>query len=120
MSYLNPPSKLYDILFELQMAGYKPVLAHPERYLFYHFDFNQYEKLKTAGCVFQMNLLSAVGYYGHNIAKVADKLLSAGMIDSVGTAAHHEQHIKAFEGRVLVKNLNPLKEAIKNNSFFEK
>jgi protein-tyrosine phosphatase len=42
------------------------------------------------------------------------------MIDFVGTDAHHEKHIKAFEGRVLVKNLNPLKEAIKNNSFFEK
>ncbi len=120
MSYVNPPIQLYDILFELQMAGYKPVLAHPERYLFYHFDFNQYEKLKTAGCVFQMNLLSAVGYYGPSVAKVVDRLLSDGMIDFVGTDAHHEKHIKAFEGRVLVKNLNPLKEAIKNNSFFEK
>lgn len=34
MSYLNPPIQLYDIIFELQVAGYKPVLAHPERYVF--------------------------------------------------------------------------------------
>lgn len=119
MSYVNPPIQLYDIIFDLQMTGYKPVLAHPERYLFYHFDFEQYKKLKSAGCLFQLNLLSAVGYYGPNIAKVADRLLSEKMIDFVGTDAHHEKHIKAFESRVMVKNLNPLKEAIKNNSFFE-
>ena len=50
MSYINPPIQLYTILFDLQVAGYIPVLAHPERYLFYHNNFNEYQKLKRAGC----------------------------------------------------------------------
>src|SRR3970040_2961629 len=36
MSYINAPIQLYSIIFDLQVAGYIPVLAHPERYLFYH------------------------------------------------------------------------------------
>ncbi len=40
MSYINAPIQLYDIIFDLQVAGYKPVLAHPERYVFYHKNFS--------------------------------------------------------------------------------
>ena len=58
MSYFNAPYNLYEVLFEIQLKGYKPVLAHPERYNFYHQDFENYYKLKKAGCVFQLNLLS--------------------------------------------------------------
>ena len=58
MSYINAPIQLYDIIYDLQVAGYKPVLAHPERYLFYHKRFDEYAKLKRSGCKFQVNLLS--------------------------------------------------------------
>jgi protein-tyrosine phosphatase len=34
MSYINPPMQLYDIIFDIRIAGYQPVLAHPERYIF--------------------------------------------------------------------------------------
>ncbi|RZK66497.1 MAG: histidinol phosphatase, partial [Pedobacter sp.] len=42
MSYINPPMQLYDIIYELQIQGYKPVLAHPERYLFYDQKMEEY------------------------------------------------------------------------------
>ena len=79
MSYLNPPMQLVDLIYEIQLAGYIPVLAHPERYLFYHNNTSEYEKLKNAGCLFQLNLLSTVEYYGSKIAKTADELLKKGM-----------------------------------------
>ena len=41
MSYINAPIQLYSILFDLQVAGYIPVLAHPERYLFYQNNFSE-------------------------------------------------------------------------------
>lgn len=34
MSYLNAPLNLFEMLFEIQLKGYKPVLAHPEHYNF--------------------------------------------------------------------------------------
>lgn len=118
MSYINPPIQLYSILFDLQVAGYIPVLAHPERYLFYHNNFEEYNKLKTAGCYFQLNLISTVGYYGESITHIADKLLQKGFYDFVGSDVHHDKHIAAFEQNVQIKQLNPLKEIIANNQFF--
>lgn len=119
MSYINAPIQLYDILFELQISGYKPVLAHPERYTFYHNNYGEYQKLKKAGCLFQLNLLSSVGYYGEGVFQTAKKLLTDGMIDYVGSDVHHNNHIKAFNNKVKIKDLIPLKDAIKNNSFFK-
>lgn len=119
MSFINPPFQLYDILFDLQVAGYKPVLAHPERYLFYHQNFDEYKKLKTAGCLFQLNLISAVGFYGENIARTADRLLGEGFIDFAGSDVHNSSHIHCFEKPLKIKNIAPLKQAVKNNSFFE-
>ena len=119
MSYINPPIQLYSILFDLQVAGYIPVLAHPERYLFYHNNFNEYHKLKRAGCLFQLNLLSVVGYYGTAITKIADQLLQKGMYTYVGSDVHHDNHINAFKQKVNLKDLTPLKEAIDNNQFFK-
>ncbi len=118
MSYINPPIQLYSILFDLQVAGYIPVLAHPERYLFYHNNFEEYHKLKKSGCLFQLNLLSVVGYYGDEIAKVADKLLKNGLYDYVGSDVHHSNHIAAFDLKIKIKELVPLKEIIANNQFF--
>ena len=118
MSYINAPIQLYAFLFDLQVAGYIPVLAHPERYLFYHSHLDEYLKLKKAGCLFQLNLLSAVGYYGDGIAKIAEKLLQKGMYDFVGSDVHHSNHIAAFDQKVRLKDLLPLKEAIANNQFF--
>lgn len=120
MSYLNAPMQLYDIIFDLQVAGYKPVLAHPERYVFYHQNFSEYKKLKKAGCLFQLNLLSTVGYYGKRETETAQKLLDEGMIDFVGSDVHHERHIASFDKKLLIKNPLPLIEAIKNNEFFRK
>jgi len=119
MSYLQAPLNIYKTIFEIKVAGYIPVLAHPERYVFYHNKFEEYEKLKNAGCLFQLNLLAAVEYYGSTIAKIADELLAKGMYDFCGTDVHHRKHIEAFENKVKIKNINILKEVITNNQFFK-
>ncbi|WP_264534713.1 tyrosine-protein phosphatase [Flavobacterium sp. N1736] len=119
MSYINAPVQLYKILFDLQVAGYIPVLAHPERYLFYHKNFSEYEKLKKAGCLFQLNLLALVGYYGDTVNKTADLLLKKGMYDFTGTDVHHSNHIASFSQKVKTDYISNLKEIIANNQFFK-
>lgn len=119
MSYLNAPLNLYEVLFELQVAGYKPVLAHPERYNFFHQKPEAYQKLKKAGCYFQMNLLSAMGYYGKPVLQCADELLANGLIDFVGSDVHHERHVAGFKKEILLKNYDTLKQIAPNNSFFD-
>lgn len=119
LSYFNAPVNLFAILFDLQLAGYRPILAHPERYGFYHNNFETYLKLKNAGCRFQLNLLSLTGYYGTPTKKIAEKLIEQGMIDFVGTDAHHHRHLEALNelgSRKVLEKVKPLLQ--KNLSFF--
>ena len=118
MSFLNPPIQLHEYLFELQLAGYQPILAHPERYTFYHSNFKEFEKLKKMGLKFQMNLLASVGYYGSDVANASDKLLKSGFIDFVGSDIHHKQHIDSFARKVVLKETKAFEIAIENNKFF--
>ena len=94
MSYLNPPSNLFDTLFAMQIADYKPVLAHPERYNFYHLDKSKYSDLKSAGALFQLNLLALTKYYGLPVQKTALYLLEKKMYNYVATDAHHLRHLE--------------------------
>lgn len=118
ISYLSAPLNLYKIIFDIQLAGYIPVLAHPERYLYFHKNFNEYEKLKKAGCLFQLNLLAVMGYYGSEITKTASLLLKKGMYDFTGTDVHHGNHITALNERIKIEMTSNLKEVIVNNQFF--
>ena len=119
MSYINPPLALKEIIFEIQIKGYQPLLAHPERYLFYHQNTKMYTTLKELDVKFQMNLLSSVGYYGSKVAIAADFLLKENYIDFVGTDVHHMKHIGAFENKIIVKSETQLQSAIERNSFYE-
>ena len=62
MSFYQPFPELHRVLFDLQMKGYKPVLAHPERYRYFSTQ-EDFERIKQFGCEFQTNILSLTGYY---------------------------------------------------------
>lgn len=119
MSYLSPPIQLYDFIFDLQIAGYVPVLAHPERYSFYHHKLSEFTKLKNAGCQFQLNLLSCTGYYGKKVTECAEQLLKSGLINFVGSDVHHHKHIEALSSKLLIKDNAPLRDAMQNNLYFQ-
>jgi hypothetical protein len=119
MSYMNPPLALKEIIFEIQLKGYQPLLAHPERYLFYHQNTKMYTTLKELDVKFQLNLLSTVGYYGSSVATAADFLLKENYIDFVGTDVHHRKHIGAFENKIIIKSEKQLECAIEKNSYFK-
>ena len=118
MSFFNAPINLFDILFDVQLQGYKPVLAHPERYNFYHNDFEKYYQLKKAGCLFQLNLLSLTDHYGKNVQKISGQLLKENMYDFVGTDTHHQQHLETLKKIGNQKNLDLIKNLMENNSSF--
>ena len=120
MSYFSPPLNLFEILFEIQLKGYKPILAHPERYNFYHNEFENYYKLKKAGCLFQLNFLSLTAQYGKHVQKISKKLLDLDMYDFVGTDTHHSKHLDILETMLTVKNKKKLDLLLKRNSQFLK
>ena len=115
MSFFSAPINLYEIIFEIQLKGYKPVLAHPERYIFYHNDFNHFYKLKKAGCLFQLNLLSLTEQYGKSVQKASNKLLKEGLYDFVGTDTHHHHHLELLKKIGTQKSLKNINLLLKNN-----
>jgi protein-tyrosine phosphatase len=93
LSFASPPLYLKEAFFNLQMQGYQPILAHPERYGYYHHQTKMYAQIKSLGCLFQANLLSFSGYYGSSVKQAAEFLVEQGMIDLLGTDLHHQRHL---------------------------
>jgi tyrosine-protein phosphatase YwqE len=88
---------LDEAIFLLQASGFKPVFAHPERYLYLHDDWQRYCELHDKGLLFQLNLSSLTGYYSPMVRKIARKLIDARMIDFVGTDCHGARHIPVLQ-----------------------
>jgi len=93
MSYISETPNIEQHIFDLNIKGYKPILAHPERYVFYHQNYGQYRRLKDMGALLQVNILSFTGYYGKEIKAIAEKLLKDNLLDLIGTDLHHHKHL---------------------------
>jgi tyrosine-protein phosphatase YwqE len=97
ISYMNPPDNIYHVIFKMQTMGYKPVLAHPERYNFWHREFTKYEEFVDKGVLLQMNINSLTGYYSIPTKKIAEQMIEKNMISFVGTDCHHIGHINLLK-----------------------
>jgi protein-tyrosine phosphatase len=94
LSFAVPAINLKEILFQMQMKGYQPVLAHPERYLYFGGNKGWYDQLKDIGCLFQVNLLSIRGYYGKASLELVQYLIKKQYVDLLGTDMHHVKHLE--------------------------
>lgn len=110
LSYVNMPSNVLDVIFKIQDAGYYPVLAHPERYSYYHGGIENYVALKDAGCFLQLNTISLTGYYGDRIRKAAEELVDERCISFIGSDMHHLRHAKALRDSLFLTRLKNLLE----------
>ncbi|CAM4109527.1 Tyrosine-protein phosphatase YwqE [Pedobacter westerhofensis] len=97
MSYLSETPNIEQVIFDLQVKGYKVILAHPERYNFYHGNITRYHRLREMGCYFQLNLLSITGYYGKGVKQATEYLLSKELYDLAGTDLHHDKHLSLLD-----------------------
>ena len=95
-SYLNPPNEVYQTVTDLVQKGYRPLLAHPERYNYYAHDMEEYEKLANMGVFFQLNLMSLAGHYGSSAKHVAEWMIDNDKVMFVGTDVHNERHFKSI------------------------
>lgn len=114
ISFLQPPLQLKDILFELQVQGYQPVLAHPERYLYYAGKTKELIELRDIGCKLQSNLLSFSGYYGKEVQRFAEQLVDLNLVSLLGTDLHHERHLEGLKKLQFSKSLQKVMEVIEN------
>ena len=95
LSFVEPPKNLFDIIFRLQLEGYKVVLAHPERY--HYFRIQDYQDLVNRGVFLQINWLALIGYYSLQIKNKTEDLIKRDMVSFVGTDCHNIHHAELYK-----------------------
>lgn len=93
MPWLAEPIQLEHLLLQIVDRGFTPILAHPERYLFYFYGPDRYSKLREMRCMLQLNLLSPAGYYGKEVVKAANYLIKNNLYGLIGTDLHHQKQL---------------------------
>ena len=107
-STMHKSMSMKEILFDVQMAGYQPVLAHPERYIYLYKNWDFFHEIKDNGVLFQLNLLSLTGGYGNRVREIAQYLLDNDFYTLVGTDLHHEGHLNRLQSLEVPAKLQDL------------
>ena len=81
-----------NMMFDLQVKGYRPILAHPERYRYYYGRKERYKALHSASVKFQVNILSLAGYFGSGARETAVWLIQNNLCDMLGSDMHNMEH----------------------------
>ena len=93
LSFFNEPSRLKEIIWDLSNKGFQPVLAHVERYAYWHKKWDKIEDMINRNVKLQLNIGSITGAYGPEVRGMAIKLINDGLIDFVGSDCHNLRHL---------------------------
>ncbi len=94
-SFISQPPNVIEVIQRMKDLGYKPILAHPERYPY--LDIEQLRNLRDWGCALQLNTISLTGYYGKDAKKMAESLVDNELVDFISSDMHHLRHAQAFK-----------------------
>jgi len=94
-SFVSKPPNAFPVILKLIELGYKPILAHPERYPY--MDFEEYKNLRDWGCNLQLNTISLTGYYGKETKRIAEALVDNQLVDFISSDMHNVRHAEALE-----------------------
>jgi protein-tyrosine phosphatase len=111
ISTVTAPFDFKEVLFEMQMQNYQPVIAHPERYIYLRNNKSIFRDLKDAGCLLQLNLLSLIGHYGVSVQELAEYLIKEELYDFVGTDLHHAKHLPLLQKAAGASHLLRLRDS---------
>lgn len=103
-----------EVLFDLGTKGFQLVLAHPERYMYYHRRPERYRELHSRGILFQCNLMSIGGYYGKEIKRITEMLLKDDMIDFLGTDLHGMRHVRFIDRYMSTSHFKKISDRLRD------
>lgn len=123
MSYYERSREIKEAVFNLQMDGLMPILAHPERYVFYQKVFDrkkgvaELRTLHDMGCAMQLNIMSLTGAYGERSLAIVHWLLANDMYSYIGTDVHSPGQIDHFSTGLLLSDpeMEKVRQLAKNN-----
>lgn len=84
----SPPEYILSLLKKAEKAGYRPVVAHPERYSASRYAPGLLPELCDRGYVLQVNKGSILGAFGSRIRATALEMLDHGICHVIASDAH--------------------------------
>lgn len=95
--FINKPQVLLETIFQLEMAGYKPILAHPERYQYLSMDKKLQSEILDRNILLQVNLLSLTGFYSKPVKDFAERLIDTGNVKFLGSDCHNPRYMEVLK-----------------------
>ena len=86
LSFVNKPTFLKDLFYNLQLEGYIPIIAHAERYPYVADHIEWLEDFIKAGALVQINYSSIKSHF-----ETTRRLLERNMVHILGTDAHQSE-----------------------------
>ena len=108
LSMASEPLDFKELLFEMQMQGYQPVIAHPERYIYQERNKQFFEDLKIAGYFFQLNIMALAGAYGKSINELAKYFIKHQYYELAGTDLHNLHQLDHLQNPSITHGLKEL------------
>lgn len=109
--FFNEPVYLQSVIFKLNALGFKPILAHPERYVYFQNNPKFLKEISQMNIYFQINMNSLAGFYDKAAQKLAEWMIDHKMVHFLGSDCHNMRHMETTE---TLTNNKFLKKAIKN------
>lgn len=107
------PHRFEDVLFEIRLQGYVPVIAHPERCEgITKNPLVTIEALRRGGALFQLDLGSLVGHYGWGVKRAATKLVKQGVYHIAAGDLHRPEDV----AKILPKAVERLRSLLKRRN----
>lgn len=107
-SMASEPIDFKELLFEMQMQNYQPVIAHPERYVYHERNKEFFEELKSAGYFFQLNIMALAGAYGKSVNELAKYFIRHQYYELAGTDLHNPHQLTHLHNQSIVHGLKEL------------
>jgi protein-tyrosine phosphatase len=82
------PARLEQFFFEILVAGYVPILTHPERLTWVKAQYGAIQRLAQAGVWMQITAGSLTGDFGRGAQYLAERMLDEGIVHLLATDAH--------------------------------
>lgn len=90
LPFNTKPINLMDVVFLMTSNNLVPILAHPERYIYFYKNPEIYEELVRNGVLLQVNFGSFDEQYGRRAKIIAEALLKSNLVHFIATDVHRE------------------------------
>ncbi|HEU4557070.1 MAG TPA: CpsB/CapC family capsule biosynthesis tyrosine phosphatase [Longimicrobium sp.] len=97
--FMQIPPNGSGALFEMKVRGWRPIVAHPERYANTASDLSDVGEWRKMGALVQVNSGSLLGRYGDRAERLSWRLLRRGMVDFVCSDYHARGRPHVAEAR---------------------